>query len=101
MIDTHPDTVKCAPPWGPWFTVKEVSGISQSAARNTIHTRAFKVGVETDEIAIEAIDHAGDILACHGGVGHIVGEGSRRLPEDRVSEREESEVSTNVVRGRV
>jgi len=36
----------------------------------------LKVGLETKVIAIEAVDHKGDVLRCHGGVGHKVeGEG--------------------------
>ena len=63
--------------------------------------------METKVIAIEAVDHEGDVLRCHGGVGHkFEREGEitarvRELGEDVIGEREEGEVSTNVVRDRV
>jgi uncharacterized protein GlcG (DUF336 family) len=73
--------------------------------RNAAHRRAFKVGLETDEIAVETIDHESDILWCHGGVGHIIERekigGVGVTGEDSVGEWEEREVSTNVVRRRV
>ena len=54
-------------------------GISRglkSAAKNIAHRTTFKVGLETNEIAVVVIDHESDILRCHGVVGHIV-EGER------------------------
>lgn len=74
---------------------------SRSAARDATHIGTFQVGVETDEIAIEAVDHVSNILGCHGGVGHKVGQVLCKRTEERVGEREEREVSANMVGGRV
>ena len=72
---------------------------------NAAHRRTFKVGLETDEIAVEAIDHESDILRCHGGVGHIIERekigGVGVTGKGDVGEWEEREVSANVVRKRV
>ena len=73
--------------------------------RNTTHSETFKVGLETKVIAIEAIDHESDVLRRHGCVGHKVERegkvitGAREVGEGGVGEREDGEVSTDVVRG--
>jgi len=61
----------------------------------------FKPGLETDEIAIEVIDHVSHIIVCHGAVDHPLRIGVCSRSEDRVPQREEGVVSANVMRGRV
>ena len=84
---------------------KEVGGGWQSTVRDKTHSETFKVGLETKVIAIEAVDHESDVLRRHSGVGHKVERegkvttGVREVGEDDVGEREDGEVSTNVVRG--
>ena len=78
----------------------------QIHVRNTTHIETFEVCLETDVVAIKAIDHESDIIRCHGVVGHKVGRDihlTMRKPfgEEIVGERVEREVSTNMVSGRV
>ena len=85
---------------------KEVGGRWRLAERNITHIESLIEGLETKEIAIKAIDHERDVLRSHGGVGHKTeGESkatARELAgEDLICEREEGEVSTNVVRAGV
>jgi len=78
-----------------------VSRGSQSATRDATYKNTFKVGLETYEITVEAIDHGSGILGSQGDVGHEASQAIHGRTEDGVSKREEGVVSTNVVRGRV
>ena len=82
---------------------KGVGGGRQSTPGNATYGETFEVGLETDEIAIEAVDHESDILRYHGGIGHIGGWNFTALDrlEDGVGEWEDGEVSADVVGERV